>query len=44
MRLVREVYCGGKTAIVYVDVGLSCKTYFILGMLNTFSSLNFGRL
>jgi len=35
---------GGKTTIVYVDIGLSCKIYFILGVLHPFSSLSFERL
>jgi len=43
MKLV-ELTGGGKTAIVSVGVGLSCKTNFILGMLRAFSSLIFGRL
>ena len=43
MKLVGKAYCGGKTAVVPVDVGLYCKTYFVLGMLHT-SSLSFERL
>jgi len=34
----------GKTVIGPVDVDLSCKTYFVLGMLRIFSSLSFRRL
>jgi len=36
---MKKLTGGGKTVIVLVDVGLSCKTYFVLGMLHTFSSL-----
>jgi len=35
---------GGKTVIIPVDISLSCKTYFVLGTLRTFSPLSFGRL
>lgn len=33
---LKNLLIGQKTTINYVDIGFSCKVFFVLGMLNTF--------
>ena len=37
---MEKLIIGGETTINYVDIGLSCRAFFVLGMLHTFIHLS----